>query len=137
MFHVTKPRAKILLIDDDKLSGKVAGFHFEELHCQATHVLTAHEALELLKTEQFDIILLDLELPDKTGFETAALIRQNEEGQFLVPIVGLTAHHDPRYKEMAVEAGMNDLYVKPFTEHCAQQLVERFAKSQFDLDGSL
>jgi signal transduction histidine kinase/DNA-binding response OmpR family regulator len=73
------------------------------------------EAIELLAHEDFDIVLMDIQMPEMDGFEAARIIRDKSSlvRNHLVPIIATTAHTEDR--ERCLESGMNDYIVKPFT----------------------
>jgi len=73
------------------------------------------QALELLGRDDFDVVLMDVEMPGMDGFEAVGRIRRGEagEGAARVPIVALTAHALEGYREKCLQAGMNGFITKP------------------------
>jgi CheY-like chemotaxis protein len=72
------------------------------------------QACEILQKESFDIVLMDLQMPIKNGFEAAKFIRN--ELNLTIPIIACTAHSLVGEKKKAMAAGMNDYLTKPYTE---------------------
>ena len=72
-----------------------------------------YEALKILETEIFDIILMDINMPLLNGFETTRLIRNKN---ITTPIIALTAFDKEEISEEAISAGMNDIIIKPFDQ---------------------
>ena len=70
-----------------------------------------YAALEILKKAEFDIILMDINMPGINGFETTRKIR--EKG-ILTPVIALTAFDKDEITEEAISSGMNDIIIKPF-----------------------
>jgi CheY-like chemotaxis protein len=96
---------------------------------QTDHALSGMDALNKLKTQQFDLILMDLQMPEMSGYETCAHIRSNPEFNHLhIPIIALTADVMPEIRERALAEGMNDYISKPFNP------AELQTKLQFYLD---
>src|SRR5437762_11910780 len=72
--------ARILLVDDDPINQMVALGLLRRRGWEATAAANGKEALQVLAKQQFDLILMDLQMPELDGFQTASIIRQNEAG---------------------------------------------------------
>ena len=101
---------KVLVVDDEKLIVKGIKFSLEQDEMVVTPAYDGEEALELAKTNDFDIILLDVMLPGLTGFEVCQAIREFSD----VPIIMLTAKGDDMDKILGLEYGADDYITKPF-----------------------
>ncbi len=103
---------KILLVDDDDTLRQSLAEQLQ-LHEEfaTTGTATAKEALELLKHEYFDVILLDVGLPDMDGREACRLMRRNGVKS---PIIMLTASDTDADTILGLDAGANDYVTKPF-----------------------
>lgn len=101
---------KVLVVDDEKLIVKGIRFSLEQDGMEVSCAYDGEEALEMAKTEQFDIILLDVMLPGLTGFEVCQQIRDFSN----VPIIMLTAKGDDMDKILGLEYGADDYITKPF-----------------------
>ena len=103
---------KILLVDDDDaLRDSLAEQLQLHEEFEPTGVGTAKDALNLLETEYFDVILLDVGLPDMDGQEACRLMRRNGEKS---PILMLTASDTDADTILGLDAGANDYVMKPF-----------------------
>ncbi|MGB3222672.1 MAG: response regulator [Desulforhopalus sp.] len=111
----------VLLIEDDQSNQWVIR---ELLQKHGNAVIAVSEglaALQEINNRSFDLILLDLRLPDMTGYEVVARIRQNEKKmekgkrQYL-PIIAMTGFTDENERQKCLEAGMNDFIAKPFSD---------------------
>ena len=104
----------ILLVEDMEFNRRAAaGLLRREGHTVAV-AESGSRALQTLETESFDLILMDLEMPDMDGLQTTAAIRAREErGGAHVPIIGLTAHAMPGDRERCLGAGMDGYVPKP------------------------
>ncbi len=101
---------KVLVVDDEKLIVKGIKFSLEQDEMQVVAAYDGEEALEYAKTQDFDIILLDVMLPGLSGFEVCQAIREFSD----VPIIMLTAKGDDMDKILGLEYGADDYITKPF-----------------------
>jgi len=104
--------AKILLVEDNKINQMVAK---ELLKIEGFETVIAENgrvAIELLQTQQFDMVLMDIHMPEMDGFEATRAIRFDERFQDL-PIVAMTASAMAGDRELVLDAGMNDYIAKP------------------------
>ncbi len=119
---------KILLVEDNLMNQKVVMFNLKKLNCEILAAVTGSQAIDLLKNNSFDLVLMDIMLPEMDGYEITAVIRKIEkENNVLnsVPIIALTANTYDNDKEKCFNAGMNDYLSKPFN---ARQLIEMIEK---------
>ena len=116
--------AHVLLVEDEPVNAAVAEGYLLELGCSCVWVDNGSEAVARASIERFDLIMMDLNMPDMDGFATTRLIRERETAADRVPIVALTAHHAKDYHVSCLAAGMDDLMTKPYTfEQCTQLLL--------------
>ncbi len=110
-------KKSILLIEDDQLVIKFSRELLTQAGYQVTVVSTSKEALNLVKSHSFDLILTDLGLPGISGCELAVLYRYWERVNHKprVPIIVLTAHGQGKFKEECLAAGINEIWLKPLT----------------------
>lgn len=102
--------SRVLVVDDEKLIVKGIRFSLEQDNYQVDCAYDGEEALELAKTNTYDIILLDVMLPKLNGFEVCQQIREFSN----VPIIMLTAKGDDMDKILGLEYGADDYITKPF-----------------------
>lgn len=116
---------KVLLIEDDFDLANRLGRYFEDFGIEQLHVGTAIEGLKQLEQHTFDLLLLDVMLPEMNGFEVCKHIRKNNH----VPIIMLTARGELSDKVLGLEVGADDYLDKPFEPRelvaRIQRLVER------------
>jgi CheY-like chemotaxis protein len=104
-------KMKILLVEDNVLNIKLIEHLFSEYGMNSDIALNGKLALELLEQKEYDLILMDIEMPDMNGYETTKHIREVLESN--VPIIALTAHALPGEREKCLEMGMNEYISKP------------------------
>lgn len=101
---------KILVVDDEKLIVKGIRFSLEQDGMEVDCAYDGEEALQKIKDNEYDIILLDVMLPRLTGFEVCQQVREFSS----VPIVMLTAKGEDMDKILGLEYGADDYITKPF-----------------------
>ena len=103
---------EILLVEDNVLNVVVIKKLIEKLGARVSTASSGFEAIEKIKGQVFDVILMDIQMPGMDGYTTTAKIRQ--ELKITTPIIALTAHIHQHEKDQAFAAGMNEYLTKPF-----------------------
>ena len=101
---------KVLVVDDEKLILKGIRYSFEQDDMQVDCAYDGEEALEKIKQNEYDIILLDIMLPKLSGLEVCQQVREFSD----VPIIMLTAKGEDMDKILGLEYGADDYITKPF-----------------------
>ncbi|MCP5154014.1 MAG: response regulator [Ectothiorhodospiraceae bacterium] len=104
--------ARILLVEDNDVSQTVALETLESIGVRADLARNGSEALAMIGSARYDLVLMDLQMPVMNGIEATRRIRALDEGR-TVPIVAVTANAFETDRELAREAGMNDFLAKP------------------------
>jgi len=115
---------KVLVAEDNLINQKIALLNLEKLGHQVRFANNGIEAVELYKKENFDVVFMDIQMPEMGGLEATGQIREYEAKQHIIkkiPIVALTANALKTDKEKYLAAGMNDYLSKPFKQ---QDLIE-------------
>jgi CheY-like chemotaxis protein len=87
---------------------------------------TGKEALDALHAEKFDLVLMDLQMPEMDGFAATREIRTAEQdGQDHLPVIAMTAHALKGDREVCLAAGMDDYLAKPINSEELRQVIER------------
>lgn len=116
-------KIKVLLIEDEELSQIVAKTLLEGINCDVDIAESGEPAVILTKSHLYDLIFVDLGLPDMSGVKVSENIRiDNENPNQNSIIIALTAHQDDVTKENCISAKMNDVIVKPLTKEKCQEL---------------
>jgi CheY-like chemotaxis protein/HPt (histidine-containing phosphotransfer) domain-containing protein len=118
---------RALVVEDSLTSQQVALAMLRKLGCHAEAVENGKAALEKLQEADFDIVLLDCEMPDMDGYETARRIRSGESPvrNPKIPIIALTAQAMSGDREKCIDAGMNDYLSKPVEP---EQIIKMLSK---------
>jgi PAS domain S-box-containing protein len=112
---------KILVVDDNIMNRMVATFILKEYGALYSEAGDGAEAIEHLKNNACDLVLLDIQMPVLNGYEAIKVIR--DELKLNIPIVALTANVIKGEKEKCIEEGMDDYLSKPFEEEQFVQMV--------------
>jgi len=105
---------RVLLVEDHSVSRMVARGYLERMHCTVVEAATGAEALDAAARQAFDAILMDMDLPDITGSETARRIRQHGTAP-TPPIIAVTAHALGDTEEIRAGTGMDAVLTKPLS----------------------
>ncbi len=100
-----------LIVDDNRINQVVTQRVLEKRDFQCKVVNGGYEAIEILQKEEFDLVLMDVNMPNIDGMETTRRIR---EFNTVVPIIALTAVELDEMIEVILASGMNDIIVKPY-----------------------
>ncbi|MGL9720844.1 aerobic respiration two-component sensor histidine kinase ArcB [Symbiopectobacterium sp.] len=106
------PALNVLLVEDIELNVVVARSVLEKLGSSVEVAMTGQEALTMFDPDEFDLVLLDIQLPDMTGLDVARELRKKYAGQNVPPLIALTANV-LRDKKEYLDAGMDDVLSKP------------------------
>ena len=125
-------KAKILLAEDNPTNQKVAARLLEKLGYRVVVVEDGQAAVDSLSTDDFDLVLMDIQMPRLDGIEATRMIRGEKTNvrNPLIPIIALSAHAMKGDKEQCLAAGMDDYISKPvqpevLSETVGRLLVER------------
>lgn len=101
---------RILFVEDDTIIASGLCYTLQQEGYTVDHCVSAQEAKERLKTDSFDLALLDLSLPDGSGYEICRIIKEKQD----IPVIFLTAVDDEVNVVMGLDMGADDYITKPF-----------------------
>jgi len=119
--------ARILVVEDNRVNQLVADGMLRELGCQVTLATDGRAGVAKATTEDFDVILMDAQMPGMDGFEATRLIRSWEDGKRHVAIIGVTAHASTDGRAACHEAGMDDYLSKPYVLEELGAIIRKWA----------
>jgi len=125
--QITKHHPNILLAEDDLINQEVTLEMLALIGCNVKLVENGNELLTIISQENFDLILMDCEMPEMSGFQVTKEIRRGEFSTGKrVPVIALTAHALVGYKERCLAAGMDDYLSKPFNQEQLKEVLLRW-----------
>lgn len=123
-------RPHLLLVEDKQVNAEMLGLVLEEACYRITVAYKGSEALEWVRSQPFDLILMDVGLPDIDGLEVARQIRREEQsGGRTVPIIGLSGYASEQDVQRAYDAGMNDYLTKPVDHDLLKARIRYFLEA--------
>lgn len=117
---------KVLLAEDDVVGQAVAVKVLKKLGCHVVAASNGRETVELFENQPFDIILMDLQMPEMDGYEATRLIREKETAS-RIPIIAQTAHVMAEDRDRCLKAGMDGHISKPIKKSQLIQALRKFS----------
>ena len=121
---------RILIVEDNEVNLLVSLSMLRQLGYEAETARNGREALASLETRTFDLVLMDLEMPEMDGVEATRRIRSSLPAARQPHIVGLSAHALSSYRDKSLAAGMDDYVTKPFQVEDIRGLLARYPAAQ-------
>ncbi len=129
-------RARVLVAEDNAVNQEVARVMLRDLGCDLRLADNGREALNAMRTQKFDVIFMDCQMPEMDGFEAVRRLRSGDpadyETQLDVPIIALTANALAGDEERCRAAGFNDYLPKPFRQQQLDELLDRWMNRTAD-----
>jgi CheY-like chemotaxis protein len=119
-------RARILLAEDNIFNQKVAALMLRKMGFQIDVAPNGREALHMLQSGRYNLVLMDCQMPELDGYEVTSRIRERERGSERIPIIALTANAMSGDRERCLAAGMDDYISKPITKEALGSILRRW-----------
>ena len=117
-------RGRLLVAEDYPPNQVMARVHLEAGGHTVTIAETGAEAVALCREQTFDLILMDVQMPEMDGLAATRCVRRSDTPQASRPIVGMTAHADQASREACLAAGMDDVITKPVRRALLLEVVD-------------
>jgi CheY-like chemotaxis protein/signal transduction histidine kinase len=125
---VTEGKGRILLAEDDPSGQKLMRHILSRLGYQVDLAKTGKEVLEQLEKQEYDIVLMDMEMPVMDGFTATEAIRAQDKFKDL-KIIALTAHAMKEHRDKTLNAGCNDYLSKPVNREKLEKMLLKYMKT--------
>lgn len=127
----TALRAHVLIAEDNAINQKVASAMLSQMGCTFEFAGTGQEAIQALAKGEFDLVLMDGQMPTMDGYEATRRIRAGESGaeQSKIPIIAVTANAIKGDVERCLEAGMDDYVSKPIVRQDLRAKIQKWLRS--------
>ena len=117
--------ASVLLVEDYPVNQELTKEMLEILGCKVVIAENGKEAIKAVEDRKFDLIFMDIQMPEMDGYECTRRIRELEKNPPFTPIVALTANALQGDREKYISAGMDDYISKPFRIADLQAILEK------------
>ncbi len=118
--------ARVLLVEDNRINQDVMREYLARCRASVTVAVNGREAVERVRQDEFDLVLMDIQMPEMDGYQATGVIR--EVGFDDLPVIALTAHAMEGDKTKCLAAGMNGFLSKPVTPEQLVQMLIRWAR---------
>jgi CheY-like chemotaxis protein len=113
----------ILVVDDNEINLMLIEDVLLDLGANVSTAVSGAEAIAIAQTKQFDLVFMDVQMPEMNGLEATAQLRKMN---FKYPIIAFSANAYKEDMDKSIEAGMNDYLCKPFTQEELQTILRRW-----------
>jgi len=115
----------IMVVDDNSVNLRLTEIFLRKHNARVTTASSGEQAIHYAEKQSFNIIFMDLHMPDLDGYETTEKIRELSSAKQTI-IIALTANAMPQEKEMVEESGMNGILIKPISEFILQKIISQW-----------
>jgi PAS domain S-box-containing protein len=127
---------KLLLVEDNLINQKLAIALLTKAGYGCDLAKNGQEAIEAVMDKKYDLVLMDVQMPEMDGFEATRIIREKEGAERHTPIIAMTAHAMAGDREKCIEAGMDDYLSKPLKRDDAFDVISKWLGLRKDYTSS-
>ena len=125
---------RVLVVEDNVVNASLIRLLLERDGCAVSNAASGVQALEMLRAQAWDVVLMDCQMPEMDGYATTRYWRRMEltERRPRLPILALTAHAMAEDRERCLDAGMDDYLTKPVKLDALRAVLSRYANTAID-----
>lgn len=120
----------VLVVEDHFINMELMKEMLDRLNCTVDTAENGIDALGHISRQNYDIIFMDLQMPEMDGFQTTKEIRNMQKGKRETPIIAITANAMQSDKQKCLDAGMDDYLAKPFEIQDIEKLLKKYLSLQ-------
>lgn len=129
--HKSTAKPTVLLVEDNTIAAMAGKLIIEHSGCDVDIATSGKEALRLIDSHCYDLIFMDVGLPDCDGISVAEAIRAHKNtNKACVPIIALTGHASESVKRACLKARMNTILIKPATENKVNDMLDKYVNKR-------
>lgn len=131
--HRIPSNINILLAEDNRINQRVATLTLKQLEFNCDIANNGREAFDMFKQHRYDLIFMDMQMPEVDGLQSTHMIREFEKSslkKYPSYIVAITANIQSEDKQLCLKAGMNNFLTKPFTENDLRNILMEVVRHQ-------
>ncbi|HEX8991568.1 MAG TPA: response regulator [Anaerolineales bacterium] len=117
---------RLLIVDDDPLGRSLMKIMLAPYGYEIESACDGQEALQAIKSQRFDLVFMDLVLPDMNGMDVSRQVREWEAGQRHLPIIAVTAYDLPGQPLEMIRAGLDDYIFKPYEARGLRRMIQLY-----------
>jgi CheY-like chemotaxis protein/HPt (histidine-containing phosphotransfer) domain-containing protein len=117
---------RVLVVEDNAINLELIVLLLEKTGCIADTATQGKKALYRIAEKDYDLVLMDLQMPVMDGLETVKAIRKMEGKKSRIPVIAFTAHMSEEERQNCLKNGMNDCMVKPITKEALLTLIQKY-----------
>ncbi len=124
---------RVLVAEDSSINRRLSRLLLETLGCDVTDVVSGYQAVEAFRRMEFDVILMNCQMPGLSGFRATEAIRSIEHARgsrSRIPILAVTAFALPSDRNFCIRNGMDDCLIKPLRQHMLSEALGRWLNVQ-------
>ncbi len=125
--NIERSTKRILVVEDNPMNQRLAAFLLSDWGYEFEMAKDGKEAIDILQKTDFQLVLMDIQLPIMDGYEATTVIRNDLKKT--IPIIAMTAHAFAGEREKCLTAGMNDYIPKPLQEDALLSIIQKYIKS--------
>lgn len=126
MSDIRNKKLKVLVTEDEAINRMYITTILARNGWEIHEAADGLEAIELLKNNKYDVVLMDISMPRLNGIDATMQIRAEESDSQHLPIIALTAHAFPSDRKKFLAAGMDDVVVKPLNEETLIEVISKY-----------